>query len=99
MRRSQSNSGCMFKHTHEDCLLPAFSLYGDRIQQVDLRLTRNFPLAGSRKLQGNFDIYNILNASTAQNEQSTYRVVNNQWRNPIQIMGGRLIKFSAQLTF
>jgi len=23
----------------------------------------------------------------------------NQWRNPIQIMGGRLIKFSAQLTF
>ena len=23
----------------------------------------------------------------------------NQWRNAIQIMGGRLIKFSAQLTF
>jgi hypothetical protein len=81
-------------------LIPPFSLYGDRIQQVDLRLTRNFPLLGNRKLQGNFDIYNILNASTAQNEQATYRVgATNQWRNPIQIMGGRLIKFSAQLTF
>ena len=47
---------------------------------------------GSRKLQGNFDIYNILNASTVQNEQATYRLVDNQWRNAIQIMGGRLIE-------
>ena len=68
---------------------------------MDLRLTRSFAITGSRrKLQGNFDIYNILNASTAQNEQATYRVgATNQWRNPIQIMGGRLIKFSAQITF
>jgi hypothetical protein len=80
-------------------LIPPFSLYGDRIQQVDLRLTRNFPLGGNRKLQGNFDIYNILNASTVQNEQATYSNTNNQWRNAIQIMGGRLVKFSAQLTF
>jgi len=79
-------------------LIPPFSIYGDRIQQVDLRFTRNFPL-GTRRLQGNFDIYNVLNASTVQNEQSAYRVVNNQWRNAIQIMGGRLLKFSAQLSF
>ena len=45
---------------------------------------------GSRKLQGNFDIYNILNASTVQNEQAAYSNTNNQWRNAIQIMGGRL---------
>lgn len=79
-------------------LIPPYSLFGDRIQQLDLRFTRNFPM-GTRRLQGNFDIYNVLNASTVQNEQSAYRVVNNQWRNAIQIMGGRLIKFSAQLTF
>jgi hypothetical protein len=54
---------------------------------------------GARRLQGNFDVYNVLNASTVQNEQAAYRVVNNQWRNAIQVMGGRLIKFSAQLTF
>ncbi len=79
-------------------LIPPFSLYGDRIQQVDLRFTRSIKL-GMRKLQGNFDIYNILNASTVQNEQATYNNTNNQWRNAIQIMGGRLLKFSAQLTF
>ena len=79
-------------------LIPPFSLYGDRIQQVDLRFTRSLKM-GNRRLQGNFDIYNILNASTVQNEQATYRAVDNQWRNAIQIMGGRLIKFSAQLNF
>jgi Carboxypeptidase regulatory-like domain len=95
---SQTAATCNQTYTMD--LIPPFSLYGERIQQVDLRLTRNFPLAGNRKLQGNFDIYNILNASTAQNEQANYRVgPANQWRNPIQIMGGRLIKFSAQLTF
>jgi hypothetical protein len=95
---SQTAATCNQTYTVD--LIPPFSLYGDRIQQVDLRLTRNFRLTGTRKIQGNFDIYNILNASTAQNEQANYRTgAANQWRNPIQIMGGRLIKFSAQLTF
>ncbi|MBI4486005.1 MAG: TonB-dependent receptor [Acidobacteria bacterium] len=79
-------------------LIPPFSMYGDRIQQIDLRLTRNIPL-GTRRLQGNFDVYNILNAATVQNEQAAYRTTNNQWRNAIQVMGGRLFKFSAQLSF
>jgi hypothetical protein len=96
---SQTAATCNQNYPAID-LIPPFSVYGDRIQQVDLRLTRNFALSSRRKLQGNFDIYNILNASTAQNEQATYRPgPANQWRNPIQIMGGRLIKFSAQLTF
>jgi hypothetical protein len=95
---SQTAATC--NQTYTSDLVPPFSLYGDRIQQVDLRLTRNFPLAGKRKLQGNFDIYNILNASTVQNEQATFRPgPANQWRNAIQFMGGRLIKFRAQLTF
>jgi hypothetical protein len=95
---SQTAATCNQTYTVD--LIPPFSQYGERIQQVDLRLTRNFALSRSRRLQGNFDIYNILNASTTQNEQATYRPgPANQWRNPIQIMGGRLIKFSAQLTF
>jgi hypothetical protein len=79
-------------------LIPPFTLYGDRIQQVDLRFTRSFPM-GSRRLQGNFDVYNLLNAATVLNEQAAYSRTNNQWGNAIQVMGGRLFKFSAQLTF
>jgi hypothetical protein len=96
---SQTAATCNQNYPAID-LIPPFSVYGDRIQQVDLRLTRTFPLSRQRRLQGNFDIYNILNAATVQNEQATYRPgPANQWRNAIQIMGGRLIKFSAQLTF
>jgi hypothetical protein len=94
---SQATATCNSNFAQIDLIAP-FTLYGDRIQQVDLRFTRSFPI-GSRRLQGNFDVYNLLNASTALNEQAAYSRTNNQWRNVIQFMGGRLIKFSAQLTF
>ena len=79
-------------------LIPPNTLYGDRIQQLDLRLSRTFEF-GRARLQGNMDIYNVLNASTVLNEQTRYSLQNNQWGNAIQIMGGRLVKFGAQLTF
>jgi len=79
-------------------LIPPNSIFGDRIQQLDLRFSRIFPM-GRTKVQGNFDVYNIFNGSTVLNENTRYQTVNNQWRNVIQIMGGRLVKFSANLTF
>ena len=80
-------------------LIPNNTLYGERIKQLDLRFSRFFSLGGQMKLQGNFDIYNILNENTVLNEQTRYSTTNNRWRNAIQIMGGRLIKIGAQLTF
>jgi len=50
-------------------------------------------------VQANFDVYNIFNNSTVLNEQTRYSAQNNQWRNAIQIMGGRLIKLGAQYNF
>ena len=52
-----------------------------------------------RKVQANFDVYNIFNNNTVLNEQTRYQVQNNPWRNVIQIMGGRLVKFGAQFNF
>ena len=80
-------------------LFPPNSIYGDRIRQLDLRFSRIFALMGRSKVQGNFDLYNIFNGSTVLNENTRYSLTNNQWRNVVQIMGGRLLKFSAQLTF
>jgi hypothetical protein len=79
-------------------LMPPHTVYGERITQLDLRFSRFFPI-GRTRLQGNFDIYNISNSSTVLNEQTRYSLANNAWRNVIQVMGGRLLKFSAQLTF
>jgi hypothetical protein len=79
-------------------LIPPNSIFGDRIEQLDLRFSRIFPM-GRARVQGNFDVYNIFNNSTVLNENTRYQTVNNAWRNVIQIMGGRLVKFSANLTF
>ena len=79
-------------------LIPPNSIFGDRIEQLDLRFSRIFPM-GRTRVQGNFDVYNIFNNSTVLNENTRYQTVNNAWRNVIQIMGGRLVKFSANLTF
>jgi hypothetical protein len=79
-------------------LIPPNTLYDERIKQVDFRFSRTFPM-GRTKLQGNFDVYNMFNGSTILNEQGRYSLMNNQWGNAIQIMGGRLLKFSAQLSF
>ena len=79
-------------------LIPPSTLFDDRIQQLDLRVSRTFAM-GTNKLRGNVDVYNVFNASTILNENTRYTTQNNQWLNAIQIMGGRLFKFSAQLTF
>ena len=80
-------------------LIPLNTFYEDRIQQLDLRLTRIFPL-GRTKLRGNFDAYNVFNGSSILNEQTRYSAPNGgAWANAIQVMGGRVFKFSAQLEF
>jgi len=80
-------------------MIPPNTIYDDRIKQLDLRFSRTFPIAGRTKVQGNFDLYNIFNGNTILNEQTRYATTNNQWMNAIQIMGGRLLKVSAQLSF
>lgn len=80
-------------------LIPNNTLYGERIKQVDLRFSRFFSLGGKARVQANLDIYNVLNENTILNEQTRYNTTNNQWRNAIQIMGGRFVKIGGQLTF
>ncbi|HME99485.1 MAG TPA: carboxypeptidase regulatory-like domain-containing protein [Terriglobia bacterium] len=80
-------------------LIPNNTLYGERIKQLDLRFSRIFRWGETRKLQANFDVYNIFNNSTVLNEQTRYSLQNNQWRNAIQIMGGRLVKLGGQFNF
>ena len=69
--------------------------FEDRLNQVDLRLTKTVAI-GKAKLQGRFDIYNAFNASTILNEVFTYGP---SWRRPSAILGARLLKLGAQLDF
>ncbi|MEZ5288922.1 MAG: TonB-dependent receptor [Vicinamibacterales bacterium] len=77
-----------------------FTQFGPRLQQFDIRGTKIFSL-GSRRLQLNVDLYNALNANPVINFFSTYSLADGgaRWRQPTQILDGRLLKFSAQFSF
>jgi len=94
---SQTAATC--NQTATIALIPNNTLFGERIKQLDFRLSRFFRVGGRARVQGNLDIYNILNENTILNEQTRYNTTNNQWRNAIQIMTGRFVKVGAQLTF
>ena len=80
-------------------MIPYGSEFEDRLQQVDLRFTRSFQLARAR-VRGNLDFYNLFNAGDVLNMTTRHSGVNGgQWLRPIQILGGRMFKFSAQLDF
>ena len=51
---------------------------------------------GKSKVRANFDVYNLSNRSNVLNMTTRFGP---QWLQPIQIMGGRLLKLSAQFDF
>jgi hypothetical protein len=75
--------------------------YDDRINQLDMRLAKNFKLGGHRRLQGQFDMYNALNANpiVAQSNTFSSNAAANQWLKPSTILIGREFKFGAQFDF
>jgi hypothetical protein len=81
---------------NEIALIPDQTMFEPRYQQLDLRVSRMFRLAGTARLRGNLDLHNIFNASDVLNMNTRYGDV---WQNPITILGGRLLKLSAQFDF
>jgi hypothetical protein len=77
-------------------LVPPGTMYGDRLYQVDTRVTRMFRVGPSRRVQMNVDLYNLFNRSPVLLQNNTYGVA---WQRPIAVLPGRLLKFGAQLDF
>ena len=69
--------------------------FEDRSSQLDLRLTRNFRIHGVR-VQGMFDVYNVLNASPILADNTRYGPA---WLTPTFVLDARLFKFGMQLEF
>ena len=79
--------------------VPDASYFEDRLRQTDIRFTRAFRF-GKMRVRGNGDLYNLFNASNVLNMTTRYSGTNGgQWLRPLQILGGRMFKFSAQVDF
>jgi hypothetical protein len=77
-------------------VLPAGELYEQRLNQLDLRFTKIFRFGSRARIQGSFDMYNLLNDSTILLGVTRYGPT---WRNPSQFLAPRLFKVGAQVDF
>ena len=75
-------------------LMAPFTEYGDRVNQLDLRVGKTLRFAGTRTLLA-LDVYNALNANPVMSENPNYAA----FRRPTSIMGARFAKISMQFDF
>ena len=78
-----------------DLIAPG-TLYGDRLNQMDFRMSKIFKFGTKSRIQGNVDLYNLFNANPVLAQNNTYGAA---WQRPLQILQGRLLKFSVQVDF
>ena len=76
-----------------DLIAPG-TMYGQRLNQVDFRLSKIFRFSRTGRIQGNVDLYNLFNGDPVLALNNTY---GSAWQRPLQILQGRLLKFSIQL--
>ena len=78
-------------------LIEQNKLYGERLNQVDLRLARIFKMSGSKyRMQLMVDVYNALNQSPVITYNVTYGP---EWLRPTDVLQGRLVKIGGQVAF
>jgi hypothetical protein len=79
-------------------LIPPGSLYGDRVNEVDLRLGKILKLGKTTRATVGIDIYNLLNAAPILAYNQAY-IAGGAWLTPTQVMTARFAKLSAQFDF
>ena len=71
------------------------TLYGDWLNQVDLRLGKVIR-RNQHRASINVDMFNALNGNAIQSYNATY---GSAWLRPTAILTARLVKFSVQYDF
>ena len=71
------------------------TMYGERLNQLDLRVGKILRFGGSFRATLNFDVYNALNADTVLVLNNAYAT----WQRPQSILLARFAKLGLQLDF
>ena len=72
--------------------------YGDRANQLDLRVAKNLRFGGTRTNIG-FDVFNIFNANPVLTYNQSFSPTTQTWLRPNSVLQPRYVKFSAQFNF
>jgi len=78
-------------------LIEPGSMYGDRINQLDLRMAKNFRFGATRSMVS-VDLYNVMNASAILTYNTNF-VPNGTWLQANSVLTGRLARISVDFTF
>ncbi|PYR46599.1 MAG: hypothetical protein DMF89_21725 [Acidobacteria bacterium] len=71
------------------------TLYGDRLNQVDLRVMKTVT-AGKTRIKGSLDLYNLFNVSPVLALNNQYGPA---WQRPLVVLPGRFVKVGVQVDF
>jgi hypothetical protein len=74
------------------------TLYGDRINQVDMRVSKILRLGGTRMNVG-VDLFNLFNTNAVYQYATTYAGNGASWLQPSSLVTARFAKLSAQIDF
>jgi hypothetical protein len=74
-------------------------VYGDRVNQVDMRFGKTFRFGQSRRVSANLDVYNIFNRGPVVTQNDNFATTTTTWTQPQAVLPARLVKVSAQFDF
>jgi hypothetical protein len=74
------------------------SLYGDRVNELDLRLSKVLRFRGTRT-KVSLDMYNATNANPVLSYNQTYSPTATTWLTPTSVLAARVIKIGASVDF
>jgi hypothetical protein len=79
-------------------LITPNTVFGDRVNQLDMRFTRIFKVRGTT-IRGMVDLYNLANRNTVLTWNNTYGTTGATWLTPTAILSPRLLKVGGQIDF
>jgi hypothetical protein len=79
-------------------LIEPGTLYGERVNQIDMRFAKILKFGRSRTTVG-FDVYNLVNSNAVLTYNQTFSPTTTTWLRPNSVLQARFIKFSAQVDF
>jgi hypothetical protein len=79
-------------------LIAPGSLYGDRVNELDLRLSKILKF-GATRTRLSVDLYNALNSAAVLSYNQTYNPATTTWLTPTSVLAARVIKIGASIDF